>query len=281
MVIPMSIPKIIHSIWIQGNPPPKYQPHIKSWIRNNPEYEFIVWDEKRFKEEILMDRVERRKQILSTEIMEYYETLTKAAIKSDIIRIYLLKKYGGVYVDMDMFCMQSIDELIGEIDHPLMCRMLFESSVLSKLVKGVDIFFIMSPKNHPVWDDLMIIIHEMLTYKLVEYPVAMAFVQLYNDKKLSKLYKLALCPSDMFVRSFDDITKSTLAVHEFHATWMEGFSGSFFEFVRDSKYVDLMFVIILLVVLICIIAPIIVICSRKNISNSILINKSRQLNKSR
>lgn len=43
------IPKIIHYCWMSGDPyPAKIQRCIESWKRVLPDYEFLLWDAKRF-----------------------------------------------------------------------------------------------------------------------------------------------------------------------------------------------------------------------------------------
>ena len=86
----MSIPKIIHQIWLG----PKKRPQwcLDSWsqeyIQNNPDWEYKLWTDVEVKELKLLNR-------------ELYDKEPTMRGKSDILRYELLYKYGGIYIDAD------------------------------------------------------------------------------------------------------------------------------------------------------------------------------------
>ena len=42
------IPKIIHQIWLGDKPKPEYYQRLKkTWLFYNPEYQYILWDDKK------------------------------------------------------------------------------------------------------------------------------------------------------------------------------------------------------------------------------------------
>ena len=85
-----TIPKIIHQIWIGNNPPP-YE-----WInsfkidltRKYPDWKYYLWTESNIPKLTYINR----------DI--YYQEKSYNG-KSDILRYYLLYKYGGIYIDAD------------------------------------------------------------------------------------------------------------------------------------------------------------------------------------
>ncbi len=101
------IPKIIWIYWKQGesNAPLLVSRCISSWKRENPEWTIKVLNN---------DSVAGYIDITSERA--YFEKLT-IAHQSDLIRLFLLSKYGGVWVDATLFCVRPIDPWIHEKSH--------------------------------------------------------------------------------------------------------------------------------------------------------------------
>lgn len=97
--IPDRIPKIIHFIWVGGNMPPYLNFCIESWRNFHPEWQIIMWDDQKVKELKLVNRA-------------LYDGMTNFGCKADILRLEILKQFGGVYIDTDFFCLKPIDILI-------------------------------------------------------------------------------------------------------------------------------------------------------------------------
>jgi len=83
-----NIPKKIHQIWIQGEEdiPPHLKELQKSWKLEG--WEYILWTDQKIKE-------------LSFESKELYESETNPGQKGDIAGYEILRRYGGVYSDID------------------------------------------------------------------------------------------------------------------------------------------------------------------------------------
>lgn len=84
------IPKIIHYCWFGNKELPNLVLNcIESWKKYLPEYEIMFWNESNFDIQLL------------NYTKEAYEN-KKFAFVSDVCRVYVLKKYGGVYLDSDV-----------------------------------------------------------------------------------------------------------------------------------------------------------------------------------
>jgi hypothetical protein len=92
----MSIPKIIHQIWIGTKPAPIHL--MNTWKDKHPDFEYIFWNE----EEFIKRNMYFKCQTKIDEIEEYCG-------KADIMRWEILYKYGGIYIDADSFCIEKID----------------------------------------------------------------------------------------------------------------------------------------------------------------------------
>lgn len=94
------IPKVIHYCWFgNGELPELAQKCIHSWKKYCPDYEIVRWDESN----------------VDLEVCEYakeaYEQKEWAFV-SDYIRLLVLYKYGGIYLDTDVEIIQSLDSLL-------------------------------------------------------------------------------------------------------------------------------------------------------------------------
>ena len=94
------IPKIIHYCWLSGDSYPKnIKKCMKSWKKILPDYEFVLWDLKRFPLE------------KSLWVKQAFEK-KKYAFAADYIRFYALYHYGGIYLDSDVQVLKSYNDLL-------------------------------------------------------------------------------------------------------------------------------------------------------------------------
>jgi GT2 family glycosyltransferase len=93
----MSIPKIIHQIWIGPKPMPSK--FMETWKIKNPDYEYICWTEEKIKE---LNFTFRCQKII--DIVDLYHG------KADIMRLEILYKYGGIYLDADSICIEPLGD---------------------------------------------------------------------------------------------------------------------------------------------------------------------------
>lgn len=96
------IPKIIHYCWLSKDRfPSKIAYCINSWKKIIPDYEFVLWDWDKCKEE----------NILNDWVVEAFNN-KKYAFACDYIRLYAVYKYGGIYLDSDVEVIRRFDSLL-------------------------------------------------------------------------------------------------------------------------------------------------------------------------
>ena len=96
------IPKIIHQIWIGSLPPPTGC--LNSWSSKHVTHGFIyrLWTEREFAADI------------DTKCSAQIALCREHCGVADIMRLEILHKYGGIFVDADSVCVESIDESLLE-----------------------------------------------------------------------------------------------------------------------------------------------------------------------
>jgi mannosyltransferase OCH1-like enzyme len=87
---PVTIPKIIHVIWLGAEIPEKYAQWQDTW-QNLTGWEYHLWTDKEVENLTLINR-------------RIYNASHCYGEKSDILRIELLYQFGGLYVDTDFAC---------------------------------------------------------------------------------------------------------------------------------------------------------------------------------
>lgn len=90
-----TLPKKIWFLWLQGldTAPLVVRKCYESWVKHNPGWEIILLDENN----------------IADHMPQSYNGATNQAL-SDILRINLLAKHGGIWVDATSFCNKPLDE---------------------------------------------------------------------------------------------------------------------------------------------------------------------------
>lgn len=91
------IPNIIHQIWLGPlNPPEQW---METWKEKNPNSTYMLWNEKEIEE-------------LGLQNKDKYDEYMKMGVyngASNVARVEILKKYGGLYIDADSECLVTIE----------------------------------------------------------------------------------------------------------------------------------------------------------------------------
>jgi mannosyltransferase OCH1-like enzyme len=103
------IPKKIIQTWENKNFEPEFEKIIDSWKDNNPEYEYILFDNH--------ERYTFIKDNFDENVLNTYESIIPGAFKADLFRYCYLYINGGVYIDIDTLCIGNLDNfLLANID---------------------------------------------------------------------------------------------------------------------------------------------------------------------
>lgn len=92
------IRKKIHWIWLGSPLPERYIEFQKTWKKYHPHWEFQLWTDK-------------DAQTFGMRNKSLFDKATNWGQKSDIFRLEILDREGGLYVDTDFECLKSFDIL--------------------------------------------------------------------------------------------------------------------------------------------------------------------------
>lgn len=114
----MSVPKIIHQLWIGEKPAPI---NAMNSIKNmNPDFVYMFWNEKMIEDKLTIPPRYQRK-------IENHSAIWG---KADMYRFLILEQFGGVFVDADMVSIEPLDDFLlnkgffcweNEISRPNLC----------------------------------------------------------------------------------------------------------------------------------------------------------------
>jgi len=100
----IAVPKIIHRIWLGGNPiPDEFAVYGATWQAKHPGWEMRLWTESDLANIDMQNR-------------DLFDRPQSLAAKSNIARLEVLYLHGGVYVDTDFECICNIEQLIGDAE---------------------------------------------------------------------------------------------------------------------------------------------------------------------
>ena len=108
------IPRIIYQTFESYEVPDGMFKSINSWLDMNTEYEHYFFSED--------DRIDFIEKNFDSRVLNSYLRLIPGAFRADLWRCCVLYEKGGVYVDSDMICLKSLNELIKDVDTFITCR---------------------------------------------------------------------------------------------------------------------------------------------------------------
>lgn len=100
------IPKIMHKLWIGPHKLPElYKKYIENCKKLHPDWQHVLWTDK-----------EIAKLELDSYLYTKYKQRGNFSAQKDLVLHEVLYKYGGVFMDTDFDCVQTLDELHHKYD---------------------------------------------------------------------------------------------------------------------------------------------------------------------
>jgi inositol phosphorylceramide mannosyltransferase catalytic subunit len=215
---PISIPKIIHQVWLGSELPRAYVEWTKGWKRINHGWDWRLWDEKALLGLGLLNENAFRK------------SRSKAA-KSDIARYELLYRFGGIYADTDFECLRPFDVLANRCTF-FVGTIFADSPELNNALIG-------SIPGHPLMKDLVKKLHDPVLTKGAMEVIAQSGAYFLTERFFASQRLLGehdvVFPSTYFyplpnfapVRRLSEETRKqylrdwSFAVHYWEGSWMK------------------------------------------------------------
>jgi hypothetical protein len=188
------IPRVFHQIWLGDKPLPReYVGYQGSWTKHHPGWELKVW-----REEDLPADLRRP---------EAAEKLRAPAERADILRLELLWREGGVYMDTDFECLRSIEPLLDGHDF-----------VIGLAKPGrVNNAFIASAPGHPILDRALGEVRPRTFYGYDKDAAGPAFL----DRMLADAEGVTLLDPELLYPRTPAAQEHAYAVHHEARSWKD------------------------------------------------------------
>ncbi len=206
------IPKIIHYCWFGEAPLSDLaQKCIASWGKYCPDYEIKCWDETNFDLNY------------NDYVREAYEA-KKWAFVTDVVRLYALVNYGGIYMDTDVEVLKPLD---GLLQYEAVSGFESESQIPTGLMscrEGQELFAELLHDydgRHFKCEDGT---YDMTTnvIRITDICLKYGFKPdntLQTIKGFTLFPKDYFCPKDYSTREIH-ITDNTMTIHHFDGSWL-------------------------------------------------------------
>jgi mannosyltransferase OCH1-like enzyme len=207
------IPKKIHYCWFGPNQPSALvNKCVASWKKYLPDYELFLWNE---------DTYDLNKYAFTKEAYEQ----KKYAYVTDVVRLDVLKEYGGVYLDSDVEILKPLGDLLeltafsGFEDNEYVPTGLMASEKGGRWVSDLLTYYENIPFVKPNREFNMITNTQIITEFMVEKNLVLNN-QTQEFKDYVKLYSSEFfCP-----KSHKDgrlvITANSYCIHHFAGSWL-------------------------------------------------------------
>ena len=212
--VKLMIPKIIHYAWFGNNPlPPIAVMCIESWQKYCPDYEIKRWDESTYDYNA------------NSYTREAYAN-KKYAFVTDYLRLDVLYRYGGIYMDTDVEVLRPLDNFLYE--HAFSG---FETN--DSIPTGI---MAAEKGNQWVFDQLQIYdglhfvntdgtFNETTNVRYITNLSLAKYGLKLNGNKQTLLYGMTLYPKDYFCpKDYEtgkiEFTQNTYTIHHFNASWL-------------------------------------------------------------
>mmetsp|Transcript_112397 Transcript_112397/g.303393 ORF Transcript_112397/g.303393 Transcript_112397/m.303393 type:complete len:390 (-) Transcript_112397:17-1186(-) len=97
-----AIPAKIHQVWLGSKEIPEHcREMMATWSEKHPTWEYRLWTD-----------VDLPEAGLPPRLADLFACAENPAEKSDVLRLWLVLKYGGLYADVDFECFRPVDVLL-------------------------------------------------------------------------------------------------------------------------------------------------------------------------
>ena len=208
----MSIPKTIHYLWLSKEKPQNIVNCLNTWKENLKNYRIIEWNSDSFP----------YNDFLFTK--EAY-SVQKWAFVTDFFRFWVLKKFGGIYLDADIVVNSNFDSFLEN-----------KCFISSEFAHQLGPHAIGSEPEHPFiskcldyFDNRHFII-DKINYDEIPLPIIITkiFIKMYNySKKIISFNDNPLIFKDITIYNDTYFTINTfngrnVCFHNYFASWVEG-----------------------------------------------------------
>lgn len=154
------VPKIIHQSWKRTAIPRHFKVWSESWKRLHPSWDYWFWTDADNRELV---------QTYYPEYLDMYNSLWVEINRADFVRALYMHRYGGVYADLDTWCLRPMDDLVRDSK-----AYVAEMSEETWFNQNVPNAWFASRPGHPFWVFFAQVVKEYVGLLQRDYEIAQA-----------------------------------------------------------------------------------------------------------
>ena len=135
-----TFPKHIHQTWKDHNIPEKWKKSSEACKRLNPDYKYTLWTDQDLDNFIAKEY---------SWFIETFRSYPYPIQRVDAARYFILHKFGGMYIDLDITCLEPFDSIIKNVSTQT------DSILGATAPLGVTNSMLMSKAQHPFMEFTM------------------------------------------------------------------------------------------------------------------------------
>ena len=227
----MSVPRIIHQTWKNSSPPDRFAAFQATWRRLHPGWTYLFWTD------------ETTRTFVADHhpwFLETYDGYSLPIMRVDAARYLWMSHFGGIYADLDLEPVQSVDEILNGPDGPqlLMASEPASHCVLHDKPLIISNAFLASTPRHPAWQEVAQLLVErrcwpdpltatgpfLLTDLYQRSPSFRAAVRLLDPVIMSPFDKFEAwaAADDRRAERYERVPSETIAIHHWAGSWWRG-----------------------------------------------------------
>ena len=234
------IPRLIHQTWKTRDVPPEFQALQRSWIERNPGFEYRFWTD----EDIGRFIAEEHPALLPV-----FHGYADPIARIDLARYLILRRFGGVYADLDFECLRPIDGLLEGRSFVVGLEPEEHGRLAKAVERGLPRIlcpsFLATVPGHPFWDHLLerlvearssadvldatgpfLLTRAHASYEGGRHEDGAAEVTVLPPHLLYPVTKEDCWSGRLFDLAFwEQATRRAYAVHYWEGTWFRGVAG--------------------------------------------------------
>ena len=144
------IPRLIHQTWKTPDIPPEFQALQRSWIERNPGFDYRFWTDEDIGRFIAEEHLA---------LLPVFHGYADPIARIDLARYLILRRFGGVYADLDFECLRPIDGLLEGRSFVVGLEPEEHGRLAKAVERGLPRIlcpsFLASVPGHPFWDHLL------------------------------------------------------------------------------------------------------------------------------
>nr|WP_246513182.1 tetratricopeptide repeat protein [Azospirillum picis] len=225
------IPKLLHQLWKTPEIPPRFEAFRRSWLDRHPDWSYRLWSDADIAAFVRQE---------FPDLLPVFEGYAQPICRADLARYLILKRHGGLYVDLDFECFKPLDGLLADSSFAIglepATHLELDKAAQRRMERVLCPSLIASIPDHPFWDHVLDHIRRNAREPDVldatgPFLLTRAYETYGGPGPVTLLPAQAIYPADKMdcwegrlfdIEAWEKLTRDAHALHHWDGTWFRG-----------------------------------------------------------